>query len=93
MILWLLVGAAVLFLLLGGMRAFERASVPDMKTLGAWVVALGGLSLAFMLILTGRGLIGLAVLVLAAPVLWDRVRASGGLARMALPRRPRRSGH
>lgn len=93
MIVWLLLGAVVLFLLMGGMRAFERASVPDMKTLGAWVLALGGLSLAFMLILTGRGLIGLAVLVLAAPVLWDRVRASGGLARMALSRPPRRRGN
>lgn len=93
MILWIIIGAVVLFVLMGGMRAFERANVPDMKTLAAWVIALGGLSLAFMLILTGRGLLGLGVLVLVAPALWDRVRASGGLARMALPRRPRRSGN
>ena len=44
--LWLLLGAVVLFVLLGGMRAFERASVTSIKALFAWIAALGGLSLA-----------------------------------------------
>ncbi len=91
--IWLLPGAVVLFFLMGGMRAFERARISDMKTLGAWVLVLGGLSLALMLILTGRGLIALGVLVLVAPALWERVRASGGLARMLRPPRRRRTGN
>ena len=55
MLLWLLLGGAVLFVLLGGMRAFERASVTSIKSLATWIAALGGLTLALMLILTGRG--------------------------------------
>ena len=43
--LWLLLGAAVLFVLLGGMRAFERASVTSVKALFAWIAALGALTL------------------------------------------------
>ena len=85
MILWILIGGLVLFLLMGGMRAFERANVRTVKSLGAWVVSLGGLSLALMLILTGRGLMAVGLLVLLWPVLWDRFQASGGVPRLPLP--------
>jgi len=85
-ILWILIGGLVLFLLMGGMRAFERANVGSLKVLGAWVLTLGGLSLALMLILTGRGLIAIGVLLLLWPVLWDRFQASGGIARVSLSR-------
>lgn len=86
MILWILIGAFVLFLLIGGMRAFERANVRSLKVLFAWIVTLGGLSMALMLILTGRGLIALALLVLLAPILWERFQVSGGFVRFSPPR-------
>src|ERR1700709_1788876 len=76
--LWLVLGALVLFLLRGGMRAFERASVTSIKSLVTWVAALGGLSLALLLILTGRGGIALGALTLFGPLLWQRWRATRG---------------
>lgn len=74
--LWLLIGLAVLFFLLGGMRAFERASVTSIKALLAWVAALGGLSLALLLILTGRGGMALGALAMFGPVIWQHWRAA-----------------
>jgi hypothetical protein len=74
--IWLFLGAFALFLLLGGMRAFERASVTTIKSFLLWVLALGGISLALMLILTGREGIALGALTLAGPVIWNRFRAS-----------------
>ncbi len=74
--IWFALGAFVLFLLMGGMRAFERASVTTIKSFVLWVAALGGLSLALMLLLTGRGGIAIAALTLVGPILWDRFRAS-----------------
>jgi hypothetical protein len=76
--LWLLLGGIVLFVLLGGMRAFERASVTSIKSLFAWIAALGGLSLALMLILTGRGGIALGALAMFGPLLYQKWRASRG---------------
>jgi DnaJ family protein C protein 19 len=80
--LWLLVGAFVLFALMGGLRAFERASVTSIKALFTWIAALGGLSLALLLILTGRGpmvgSIAVGVLTLFGPLLWQRWRAARG---------------
>jgi len=73
--LWLLIGAVVLFVLLGGMRAFEQASVTSIKALFTWIAALGGLSLALMLILTGRGGIALGALTLFGPLLYQRWQA------------------
>ncbi|MDR3539072.1 MAG: DnaJ domain-containing protein [Acetobacteraceae bacterium] len=70
--LWLILGGAVLFVFLGGLRAFERASVPTIKSLLAWLAALGGLSLALMLILTGRGGIAIGALVMFGPLLWQQ---------------------
>ena len=37
--LWLVFGALTLFLFLGGLRAFERASVSTIKSLVAWIAA------------------------------------------------------
>ncbi|HSU07169.1 MAG TPA: DnaJ domain-containing protein [Acetobacteraceae bacterium] len=74
--IWLFLGALTLFLLLGGMRAFERASVTTIKSFLLWVVALGGISLALLLVLTGREGIALGALTLAGPVIWNRFRTS-----------------
>jgi len=74
--IWLLVGAFILFLLIGGMRAFERASVTSIKALLAWIAALGGLTLALLLILSGRGGAAVGALVMFGPLLWQKFRAA-----------------
>jgi DnaJ family protein C protein 19 len=76
--LWLLLGAVVLFVLLGGMRAFERASVTSLKSLFTWIAALGGLSLALLLVLTGRGGMALGALTLFGPLLYRHWQAARG---------------
>ena len=73
--LWLVLGALTLFLFLGGLRAFERASVTTIKSLFAWIAALGGISLALLLILTGRGGIALGALAMFGPLIWRRWQA------------------
>lgn len=73
--LWLLLGALTLFLFLGGLRAFERASVTTIKSLLAWIVALGGITLALLLILTGREGIAFGALVMFGPLIWQRWKA------------------
>ena len=79
--LWFVLGGLTLFVFLGGLRAFERASVSSVKSLAAWIAALGGISLALLLFLTGRGGIALGALALFGPLIWQRWRAahpSGG---------------
>src|ERR1700748_3074274 len=73
--LWLVIGALTLFLFLGGLRAFERASVTSIKSLVAWIAALGGISLALLLILSGRGGIALGALTLFGPLIYQRWQA------------------
>jgi DnaJ-domain-containing protein 1 len=73
--LWLALGGFVLFVFLGGLRAFERASVKSIKSLLAWIAALGGLSLALMLILTGRGGAALGAIVMFGPLIWQQWKA------------------
>jgi len=80
--LWLVLGGLVLFALWGGLRAFERASVTSIKSLVAWVAALAGISLALLLILSGRGGIAIGALVMFGPMIWNRWRAAhSGTAR------------
>ena len=74
--LWLVLGGLVLFAFWGGLRAFERASVTSIKSLVAWIAALGGISLALLLILSGRGGIAIAALVMFGPMIWNRWRAA-----------------
>lgn len=73
--LWLFLGALTLFLFLGGLRAFERASVTTIKSLVLWIAALGGVSLALLLILTGREGIALGALAMFGPLIWQRYQA------------------
>lgn len=74
--LWLVLGGLMLFVFLGGLRAFEKASVTTIKSLLAWIAALGGLSLALLLILSGRIGIALGALTLFGPLVWNYWRAS-----------------
>lgn len=74
--LWLAFGALTLFLFLAGLRAFEQASVTTIKSLVAWIAALGGLTMALLLVLTGRGGLVLGAAVMFGPLLWKRWRAA-----------------
>src|SRR5580704_8730854 len=73
---WFVLGGLVLFAFWGGLRAFERASVTSIKSLIAWIAALGGISLALLLILSGRGGIAIGALVMFGPMIWNRWRAA-----------------
>lgn len=63
-------GLATLALLLLAAGAFARASVGTIKALLAWIAALAGLSLAGLLLLTGRGAVASTGLVLLGPLAW-----------------------
>jgi len=76
--LWLALGGLTLFVFLGGLRAFERASVDSVKLLIAWIVALAGLSLALMMVLTGRAGSAMAAATLLGPLAWEKWRAMSG---------------
>jgi DnaJ homolog subfamily C member 19 len=73
--LWLALGLLTLFVFLGGLRAFERAQVSTIKALFAWIVALGGASLALLLVLSGRGAIALGALTMFGPLIYQRWQA------------------
>jgi hypothetical protein len=79
-LLWLVLGGVVLFLLVGGLRAFERAEIGTIKALLTWIAAIGGMLLALLLILTGRGGTAIFALSLLGPMLWNRLRPSGPTA-------------
>jgi len=75
--LWLLLGAAILTVLLVGLRAFERASAATIYLLLKWIAAFGGIALSILLFLSGRGPQALAGLVFVGPLLWRRWHQSG----------------
>ena len=64
-------GLGALGLLLWAANAFSHASVASLKALLAWVVALGGLALGTMLLLTGRGASAIAAGVFLGPLAWS----------------------
>lgn len=97
----LILGAVVLFALIGGARAFERASIASIKALLAWIAALGGLSLALLLILSGREAAAFGALTLFGPLIyqhWQSARGGGaprqrpGAGNTAGPRPARKAG-
>lgn len=83
--LFLLLGAAALFFLLGGARAFERASVRTIKELMNWIIALGGISLAALLILSGRETTALWGLAMFGPLLYQKWQEARGKKPTATP--------
>jgi hypothetical protein len=100
--IWFLIGTATLALLYLLLGAFARASITQVKTLFAWLAAIGGVLAALMLILTGRG--GLASLgfFLLGPLIWERwlgpllgrragTAGPGGQGQGQRQHRPRRS--
>ena len=83
-------GLAALGLLLWAANAFSRASVASLKALLAWVVALGGLALGAMLLLTGRGASAVAAGVFLGPLAWSWWQEAQGKARGQPPGQARR---
>jgi hypothetical protein len=69
--LMLALGLGLLVFLFWAASAFSRASVPTIKSLLAWVAALAGLSLAALLLLTGRGAAAISGIVLLGPLAWS----------------------
>jgi DnaJ-domain-containing protein 1 len=91
--LWLILGALVLVAFLGGLRAFEQASVATIQSLVAWIAALGGLSLAALLLISGRGPLAVSGVVMFGPLIWQRWRAAqAGQAQRQQPPPRRASG-
>ncbi len=89
----LFLGALALGGLLAAMGAFSRADVATLKSLGVWILGLAGLSLAALLLLTGREPAGLGILALTGTLAWnwlpERVRrAASRRGRATMP--PRR---
>ncbi len=68
---------ATLLVLMGALGMFSRAQVDTLKSLGIWIVALGGLVLAALLFLTGRGVVAIAALGMLGPLLWGRLSQGG----------------
>jgi hypothetical protein len=69
---WLIVGGLLLIVFMGGLNAFERASVTTVKALLTWLGVLGGIAMIALLILTGRGVIALAAAVLFGLIAWQQ---------------------
>lgn len=75
-LIWFLFGGVLLLALIWALKAFERAPVKNIKSLGAWIAALGGLTLAVLMVLTGRGWMALNGLLLFGPLLYQRWRGT-----------------
>ncbi len=82
--MFFLLGIFALLVLMGALGAFSRAQVASIKQFGLWVLAIGGLLLAVLLLFT-RGPAGLGTLVLLGPLLWSWV---GQVRPGAAPRGP-----
>jgi hypothetical protein len=83
--IFLLLGAATLLVLMGALGMFSRAQVESVKQFGVWLVAIGGLVLAALLFLTGRGATAIAALAMLGPLVWSWVgvgRPSAGPSRV-----------
>jgi hypothetical protein len=88
----LLLGAATLAVMMGALGMFSRAQIVTIKQFGVWVVAIGGLILAALLFLTGRGAVAIAALGLLGPMVWAWM-APGGRPAQPPPRmRAQRGG-
>ncbi len=68
--LFLLLGGLTLLIAMATLGAFSRAQVATIKAFGRWLVGIGGLLLAALLLLGDRIPAGLLVLGLLGPLLW-----------------------
>ncbi len=68
---FLLLGALTLLVIMSALGMFSRAQIRTIKAFGIWVVAIGGLLMAALLLLAGKGIGGLVILALLGPLLWS----------------------
>ena len=73
----LLLGGATLAVMMGALGMFSRARIATIKSFGVWVAAIGGLALAALLFLTGKGPLAVAALALLGPMVWGWMRNTG----------------
>ena len=71
--IFLLLGCASLLVVMGALGMFSRAQVANVKQFGVWTVAIGGLLMAALLFLTGRGAVAMGALVMLGPLIWSWV--------------------
>ena len=83
--IFLLLGAATLLVLMGALGMFSRAQIETIKQFGVWVVAIGGLILAALLFLTGRGATAIAALIMLGPMVWSWMGPSRSAQKRAPP--------
>ena len=69
-----LLGVGALVLLFALADAFSRASVKTIKTFGIWLLALGGVALIALLLLSGKGDFAFLVLPVLGPLALNWVR-------------------
>jgi DnaJ homolog subfamily C member 19 len=69
--IFLLLGCATLLVLMGALGMFSRAQIATIKAFGIWTAAIGGLLLAALLFLTGRGPTAIASLAMLGPLVWS----------------------
>jgi hypothetical protein len=70
-VVFLILGGVSLLVLMSALGMFSRAQVASIKSFGIWVVAIGGLLLAVMMFLTGRGGSAIAALIMLGPLVWS----------------------
>ena len=64
-------GLAALGVFMAALGMFSRAQIGTIKRFGAWTVALGGLALGALLLLTGRGAVAVSALLFLGPLIWQ----------------------
>lgn len=77
----LLLGLASLATLLAVLGMFSRAKVASVKTAMVWAAAIGGVLLAALLFLTGRGAVALSALIFLGPMIWSWLAEQRGWGR------------
>jgi hypothetical protein len=70
----LLLGLATLGVMMGALGMFSRAQVATIKAFGVWVLAIGGLAMAGLLLLTGRAAVAVGLLAVLGPTVWAWMR-------------------
>jgi hypothetical protein len=85
-VLFLLLGAATLGVLMWALGMFSRAQVTTIKSFGVWVLAIGGLLLAALLFLTGRGGGAIAAIIMFGPLAWSWLKPATRVAGAARDR-------
>ena len=66
-----LLGCAALVVLMGALGQFSSARISTVKSFGVWLAAIGGLLLAVLMLVTGRGATAVSALLLLGPLVWS----------------------